>query len=151
MTLLKYRPIRYYCIGSASLAIDLCIFQIILLLGGTPVIAAVCSYAVAGVFHFTMNRIWTFKAFHRRAVLQVPAYGLVVATAWVITVCVVAWCTGVLHLNPLLAKFIAIGFTLPVGFFGHKYLTYGSGIIASAQAVSAQLAALVRSAEHYRE
>lgn len=149
MNLLRYRPIRYYCIGSASLAIDVCVFQFIVLLTGAPVLAAVCSYAVAGVFHFTMNRIWTFKAFHRSAVLQVPAYGLVVATAWVITVCIVAWCTGVPHLNPLVAKFIAIGFTLPIGFFGHKYLTYGSGVIASLQVLSGQLSTLVRGAQRH--
>jgi putative flippase GtrA len=34
----------------------------------------------------------------------------------------------VLHLNPLVAKLIAVAINFPLGFIGHRTLTFGSGL-----------------------
>ena len=137
--LLNYQPVRYYCVGATALFIDVCVFQTLILLGFVPVGAAALSYGAAGTVHFLSNRIWTFKAFHRTATAQVPAYAGVVLAAWVATVLIVGFCTANLHFSPLAAKFTAIAATVPMGFFGHKYLTFGIGLRSMANHLFARM------------
>ena len=140
--LLDYQPVRYYCVGATALFIDVCVFQTLVLLGFVPVGAAALSYGVAGTVHFLSNRIWTFKALHRTPTAQLPTYAGVVIAAWAVTVVVVGACTANLHFSPLAAKFTAIAATVPMGFFGHKYLTFGIGLRSLANHL---FAGLVRS------
>lgn len=123
--LLKYEPVRYYCMSAIAVIIDVGLFQSMVLFGITAVAAAACSYAVAGVVHFITSRIWTFQAFHSSTAMQLPAYVAVVCTAWVATVLTVALFTNGFHVSPLAAKFIAMAAVLPIGYFGHKYVTFG--------------------------
>ena len=123
-----YQPVRYYCVGATALFIDVCVFQTLVQLGAVPAGAAALSYAFAGTVHFLSNRIWTFKAFHRTTTAQLPTYSGIVIAAWAVTVLVVGVCTSRLHLSPLAAKFAAIAGTAPMGFFAHKYLTFGNSV-----------------------
>jgi putative flippase GtrA len=75
-----------------------------------------------------LNRIWSFQAYHRSISSQAAAYVFVYALIWVLTVVVVAYGTGVVGLTPWQAKIAAVIVTLPIGFLGHKYFTFGTGI-----------------------
>jgi putative flippase GtrA len=120
--------LRYYCMGIAAFVVDIALFQIGMLLGAVPVAATAVSTVAAGVTHFIGNRTWTFGAKHRSPFAQARTYAVVIGTAWMLAVAVVWYCTAVLHIAPLAAKLISIAVTTPIGFFGHKYLTYGNGI-----------------------
>lgn len=122
---------RYYCMGVAAFAVDITLFQIAMLSGARPVTAAAVSTVAAGVTHFIGNRKWTFRASHRSPFAQARTYGIVILTAWGLAVTIVWYCTAVLHMAPLAAKLTSIALTTPIGFFGHKYLTYGNGIRAA--------------------
>ena len=117
--------VRYCTVGTLAVALDVGLFRALLFFHGNPVVAAAIAYATVVLMHFTLNRAWSFRAFHRPAMVQAPRYGLVVGCTWLITIGVVAYCTSVLTLTPLQAKAAAIAVTLPIGFFGHKYITYG--------------------------
>lgn len=130
---------RYYCMSGAAFVVDLSLFQIGMWLGAAPVAAAAISTVAAGVTHFIGNRTWTFRAKHRSPIAQARTYAVVIGTAWVLAVAVVWYCTGVLHIAPLAAKLISIAATTPIGFFGHKYLTYGNGIRAALKACANRL------------
>lgn len=126
---------RYGIVGATALTVDVLSFQSLAAHGVAATLAAAISYPLAGVLHFTLNRAWTFAAFHRKAVRQIPAYVTVVGVGWLLTVAVVACCTLTLHMAPLAARAAAVIATIPIGFLGHKYVTYGKGVTASAMAM----------------
>lgn len=123
--------VRYYCMGVAAFAVDITLFQIAMLCGAIPVTAAAISTVAAGVTHFIGNRKWTFRATHRSPFAQARTYAIVILTAWGFAIAIVWYCTALLHMAPLAAKLASIALTTPIGFFGHKYLTYGNGIRAA--------------------
>jgi putative flippase GtrA len=134
---------KYVCLGCTALSIDLLAFQAFLHTGFPPAGAAAAAYVIAGCVHFTGNRIWTFRAFHRAPIVQLRSYLAVVCTAWCITIAVVGWGTALAHLSPIEAKLLAVALTLPVGFFGHKYVTYASGMRAALQRAGRYAAHLI--------
>lgn len=135
---LVYQIIRYYSISALALGIDLGLFQALIAAGRNAVMATTASYAVAAGFHFTVNRQWNFKAFHRPARRQLVTYGIIVVAAWAVNVAVIMLCTGRLGLAPLPAKLASVLVTLPMGFFGHKYLTYRHGITGAVRLLAAR-------------
>ena len=127
--------LKYYSVGALAVIIDVGLFQGLIRAGALPVAAAASSYAIAACAHFFLNRTWSFKAFHRSAASQATTYGFVVFVAWITTIGVVAFGTGFLHLTPILSKALALIVTLPMGFLGHRYLTFGSGLRAALRAM----------------
>jgi putative flippase GtrA len=122
------QAVRYYSVSAAALATDVALFQTGVLLGLPAGAAAACSYLVAALLHFFSNRLWSFRAFDRPAHAQLRTYAAVQCVSWAITVAVVTVFTGMLHLAPLAAKGVAVVTVLPIGFFAHKFLTFGRGI-----------------------
>ena len=118
---------KYYSVSVLALATDLALFQV----GTTAHVAAptagAVSYAVAALLHFTANRQWNFRNFDRSPLRQARTYAVIFVSAWAITVGIIAECTIVWHMQPLVAKLIAVAVTLPLGFLGHKHFTYGAG------------------------
>jgi putative flippase GtrA len=135
MSLLRYQPVRYYCIGFLAVSADVALYQSLVLAGAAPVISAIVAYGIIGSLHFLASRIWTFAAFHRPATSQVSAYVFVVACAWVATAFLVAWGVESLHESAIQAKLVAVLLTTPIGYFGHKYITFGRSHHASVQAL----------------
>lgn len=133
------QALRYYVVSAFAVAIDVSIFQVLAAGGAAAPVAAAISYPLAGAMHFTTNRSWTFGRPGRNAIAQIPAYLAVVATGWAATVAVVAYCTLSFHMPALPAKAAAMLVTLPIGFLGHKYITYGRGLRATVSAVVRRL------------
>lgn len=127
--------LRYYCVGALALGIDVLLFQGLIRASVSPVGAAAVSYAIAAGVHFFINRTWSFKAFDRSAISQARTYGFVLFVAWITTIGVVGLGTGVFHLTPIVSKAVAIIVTLPMGFLGHRYLTFGGGLRAALRVV----------------
>lgn len=125
---------RYYAVGALALGIDVTLFRGLIGASVPPVGAAALSYALAAGAHFLINRTWSFKAFDRSALSQARTYTAVLFVAWITTIAVVGFGTGVLHLSPLVSKALAIVVTLPMGFLGHRYLTFGAGVRAALRA-----------------
>jgi putative flippase GtrA len=138
---LTFQVIRYYSVGAFAVVVDVSLYQVLMQAHAAPPVAAAISGPVAAALHFALNRTWSFSAFHRPAAAQIPAYLFVYAWVWSITVLVVSYTTYDLHLAPLAAKAAAIGITLPIGFIGHKYLTYGTGLREAARMLSSRFAA----------
>lgn len=132
---LSHQLLRYCIVGLTAVSLDLCVFRVLTAHSVAPLLAAAASYPLATVVHFSANRSWTFNAYERRPLSQLPGYAGVVATGWGVTVSTVALCTGALHVSPLLAKLIAIAVTLPMGFLGHKHVTFGSGVVKTVRSL----------------
>ena len=147
MNLLRYQPVRYYCIGFLAVTADVALYQSLVFAGAAPVISAIVAYGIIGSLHFLVSRIWTFAAFHRSPTSQAGAYVFVVACAWVATALLVAWGVGSLHESPIQAKLVAVLLTTPIGYFGHKYVTFGKNRRASVQAVRLKIQAWRRNYE----
>ena len=121
---------RYLSIGGFVTCVDIGTFAV-LLRARWPLIAVITgSWALAVATHFSLNKYVNFRAHDRPTHRQAVTYGIVAGTTWLTTTAIVKGAVA-LGAPPLAGKAIAIAFNIPVGFLGHRYLTFGRGITAT--------------------
>jgi putative flippase GtrA len=118
----------YVAVGVIGTAVDFAFFWLLLRLHAQPAVAVTVAFAIATALQFFLNRHWSFRAFHRSALRQAGAYGVVVVASWLVNLTFVEAGIGVFHLTPLFAKALAIAPSAVLGFVGNRYLTFGRGI-----------------------
>jgi putative flippase GtrA len=123
--------LRYICIGGIVFVIAIGTFQLLLMSQVYRPLATTISYTIAAVVHFTLNKFFNFKNFDRSTANQLKTYLVVVVFCWLITLLIVETLVRSFGSSPLLALVVSIVVNIPVGFLGHRYFTFGSGIKAS--------------------
>ena len=78
--------------------------------------AVILAYAVSLLFHFTMNRVWTFQNTQGIRGPQIVRYVVMVMVNFCITVAAVNLSTRMLGLTPLVGLCAAIGATTVAGY-----------------------------------
>lgn len=119
---------RYLVIGGAAFVIDVGSFKMLLSLQRFVGVAATLSYLLAISLHFTLNKYVNFKAYDRRTTEQASTYLVVAFVCWCTTIAIVEGGVA-LGLSPMLAKLFAVAINFPIGFAGHRLLTFGPGIV----------------------
>ena len=120
--------IRYVAIGGFVFCVDVATFQALLRAGWILPAATSLSFTLAIATHFTLNRFLNFRNFERTIVQQLGTYLIVAAVALLIQNGAVLSGVYLLGWPPLLAKIAGIAINVPLGFLGHRYLTFGHGI-----------------------
>ena len=121
---------RYGSIGGFVTCIDVGSF-VLFLRAGWPLLAVItASLGLSLVAHFFLNKYVNFRAHDRPAHHQAVTYAIVAGTTWLTTTAIVKGAVA-FGAPPLLGKFLAIAFNVPIGFFGHRHLTFGRGIGAT--------------------
>lgn len=123
---------RYATIGGLVTAIDVGSFAIFLHAGWPLLLVITASWALAVGAHFSLNKYANFRAHDRPTHHQLASYAVVVGTVWVTTTAIVKGAV-VLGASPMIGKLVAIAFNVPIGFFGHRHLSFGRGIAATAR------------------
>lgn len=119
---------RYLAIGAFVFCVDVGSFQAFVRAGLFLPVATTTSFLLATVTHFTLNRFLNFRNFERSIIQQARTYVVVAGVALLIQNAAVLTGVYVFHLLPLLSKIIGIAINIPIGFLGHRYLTFGDGI-----------------------
>lgn len=122
---------RYLAIGGFVFAIEIASFQAFVHAGFLLPVATSLSFLLAVSAHFTLNRFFNFRNFERTIVQQAGTYAVVAAFALFVQNAIVQVGVHVLTLSPLAAKVAGIAVNVPLGFLGHRYLTFGRGIGAA--------------------
>lgn len=121
---------RYASIGGFVTCIDVGSF-VLFLRAGWPLLAVItASWGIALATHFSLNKYVNFRAHDRPTHHQVATYAIVAGATWLTTTAIVKGAVAI-GAPPLFGKFVAIAFNVPIGFFGHRYLTFGRGISAT--------------------
>lgn len=94
--------------------------------------ATILSLAIAFITHFTMNKHFNFRNFERSTGAQFVTYLVVAAFTTLVSIAVIETCVRVFGIAALVAKCIAVAVNIPIGFIGHKKLTFGQGLRALA-------------------
>ena len=123
--------IRYVAIGGFVFCVDVATFQALLRAGLILPAATSLSFLLAMATHFTLNRFLNFRNFERTIVQQLGTYLIVAAVALLIQNGAVLSGVYLLGWPPLLAKIAGIAINLPFSFLGHRYLTFGHGIVGT--------------------
>jgi putative flippase GtrA len=123
--------LRYVAIGGFVFLIDVGSFKLLFARGVILSIATVLSYLLAVATHFTLNRVYNFRNFERSVLQQARTYAVVAGFCLVVQLGVVEAGVRLLHLDPTLAKAAGVVVNIPLGFLGHRYLTFGHGIGAT--------------------
>ncbi|HZY99762.1 MAG TPA: GtrA family protein [Candidatus Baltobacteraceae bacterium] len=123
---------RYVFIGGFVTCLDLGSF-VLFLHAGWPLLAVItASWAIAVATHFSLNKYVNFRAHDRPTHQQMVTYAVISAVTWLTTIAIVKGAIS-LGASPVAGKVLAIAFNVPIGFFGHRYLTFGRGIVATAR------------------
>jgi putative flippase GtrA len=131
-TSLPFQLGRYATIGGFVTCIDVGSFALFLH-AGWPLLAVItASWGLALVTHFSLNKYVNFRVHDRPTHHQAATYAVVAGTTWFTTTAIVKAAVA-LGAPPLLGKVVAIAFNVPIGFFGHRHLTFGRGIAATAR------------------
>jgi len=118
--------IMYAAIGGFVMVVYLALFAGLAALRVPLLVATSAAYFTATAVHFTLNRYINFRRFDRSGFDQARTFATIIAVQWVVTLAVVNFLTthGV---RPTIAALVATIVNFPVGFFAHRYLTFGVG------------------------
>jgi putative flippase GtrA len=119
--------VRYATIGALAVATDLTCFQALVLLRVYLPVTTTIAFACGVIVHFSLNKVWTFRARGAPHAFQIAAYLTVLSASFVITQLVIETLVLAFHVVPIGAKIVAIVVQLPIGFFGHRYITFRDG------------------------
>jgi putative flippase GtrA len=121
---------RYLAIGAFVFCIDVATFAAFVDAHLILPAATSLSFGIATATHFTLNRVLNFRNFERTIVQQLGTYLIVAAICLAIQNAAVLVGVHLLLMPPLLAKIAGIAINIPIGFLGHRYLTFDRGIVA---------------------
>lgn len=125
---------RYAVIGGFVTCIDFGTFALALRAGWPLLGVITISWAFAVTTHFLLNKFVNFRAHDRPTHHQLVTYGAVAFTTWLTTTAIVKGAVA-FGAPPLLGKVFSIAVNVPIGFLGHRYLTFGRGIVATVRSV----------------
>lgn len=123
---------RYLLIGAVVFFLDMGIFTTLVHANAFLWIATLFAYSVAVCAHFLLNRYLNFRNFDRNLGNQLVTYLTIVSFSAVLTLAIIEFSVHWLGLTPIVSKLIAVAVNLPVGFLGHRYVTFGPGLRATA-------------------
>lgn len=121
----------YAAIGSFVFVLDTGSFQLLMNAHVTLAVAATFAYVFGVCAHFTLNRTLNFRNFERSLQGQLSTYLVIVACCYCISLGVIEAGFRLLHLTPLAAKVLSVAVNIPIGYVGHRYLTFSGGIRAA--------------------
>jgi putative flippase GtrA len=119
--------VRYVTIGTVAVIADLTCFQTLVLLRVFLPITTTIAFACGVLVHFTLNKLWTFRVKGAPHAFQIAAYLTVLSASFLVTQLVVETMVLGFHAVPIVARIVAVIVQLPVGFFGHRYITFRDG------------------------
>lgn len=120
--------VRYVAIGGFVFILDVGSFKLMYAHGVVLAVATTLSYVLAVCTHFTLNRAYNFRNFDRALWRQVRTYAVVATFCWIVQLGVVEGLFRLFHVDATLAKAVGVIVNIPIGFLGHRYLTFGDGI-----------------------
>jgi len=130
---------RYLTIGALVFCVEIAAFGVFVKAGLVLPAATSFSFLIATSTHFTLNRFFNFRNFDRTMLQQARTYVVIAGVALIIQNAVVLAGVHLLGLTPVAAKIVGIALNIPLGFLGHRYLTFGAGIVAVVRRYQAAL------------
>jgi putative flippase GtrA len=121
----------YAAIGSFVFVLDAGSFVLLMRAHVTLACAATLAYILGVCAHFTLNRTLNFRNFQRSLHGQIGTYLVVVGFCYCISLGVIEAGFRLLHLTPFIAKVVSVAVNIPIGYVGHRYLTFSGGIRAA--------------------
>lgn len=121
----------YAAIGSFVFVLDAGTFVLLMRAHMTLARAVTLAYVLGVCAHFTLNRTLNFRNFERSLHGQMGTYLVVVGCCYCISMGVIEAGFRLFHLAPFVAKTISVAVNIPIGYVGHRYLTFRGGIRAA--------------------
>jgi len=118
----------YLFIGGITFCVDMGTFLVLIYLFNLlrPLSSSI-AFLLGLACHFSLNKYFNFKSFERVIYQQLRTYIFVVGINLLVTVIVIEILCGLLNILPFYAKCGAVAVNIPIGFLGHKYLTFSEG------------------------
>lgn len=119
------RIIKFGLVGGMNTLVDYAVFAALTqLLGVYFVIAQIISYACGLANSYFFNSKWTFKADGERNLNVLARFVVVNLAALGVSIGILALCKQLGLSNELLAKLVAIPFSLAVNFIGNRLFVF---------------------------
>lgn len=120
--------LKYIAVGGASAAIEFSLFSLFYIMLAWPLLVAnSCALAITLVFHFNMQKRWTFRD-SQSTRRQLPRYLLMVSLAAVMNNGLMYLFVVVLGIVALLAKVLQIGLVFGFTFSFSRLIVFSSQV-----------------------
>ncbi len=125
VSLLQIEAVKYVVVGGITAIIYVGIFSMLTTgLGLEYRLGISLAYVAAVLFHYHMNRIYTFKAMSSSQIYQVSTYGLLLAVNYGINLLVAYLCITMAGMNPFFGAIIAMVSTVFTGYNVSKFIVF---------------------------
>lgn len=124
----------YFFIGAAATIMDWGVFWVLIdPLSWHYELALVFSYVTAGIFHFTANKMITFKCASKQIGSQYVIYIFLTLSALLVSMLFMAVLVNFLLLNSVFARILTTLLMLVPNYLLHKHLTFSKKIFIQPQ------------------
>lgn len=112
--------------GSTGIVQFLVLFLTLDVLSWSYQLASIVAYIISLVFHYTLNRLFTFKASGKPSPAELFRYSIMIAMNALITFAVTICSVEVLQLGVYVGTILAISATVGITFLTSKYWVFRS-------------------------
>lgn len=123
----KARFIGYACIGCVVLCVDIFTLRALLLLKAPREGAVALAFLAAMAVQFTLNRWLNFRSSNGTLYVQVLWYLIITGANITLSIVLIDALVLSIGVDTLIAKVITLPITVPLGYLGHSYFTFGKG------------------------
>lgn len=120
----RHQIAKYATVGTIAAIID---FGVLFLLtdefGLYYLASATCSFILAAIVNFILNRNWTFQSNGQKR-KQFPVFLMVATSGLLINVNIMYFSVERLGMYYLMAKVLSSGIVIMWNFFGNKFITF---------------------------
>ena len=123
-----FKPfIKYGIVGASTALIYFALMWILdVFFGFTYFIVITLAYLIATIFHFFLNKYFTFNVSEGFFYRQITRYFIILILNYVITLFIVTICVKIFHLSPYLGVCFSLLITMFLGFILGRYWIFES-------------------------
>jgi putative flippase GtrA len=115
----------FLVVGALAMLVNLSIFSVLWEYVHLKYLLAVAiAYIIAVLFHFSLNRRYTFRAYQKNMFVQLPKYVVMIGINLGLSLIVADFCVRILKLSPYLGVILSIGATTGLGYMLSRYWVF---------------------------
>lgn len=117
--------IRFLSVGATTYLLTMLAFELIhRQIPGNPKVSATGSYFIGTAYHFTMNRLFTFRNRHDPLIAQLLKYAALTAINCLLTVSLFQILLRQIHARPLIPFALSVATTTVTGYLVMQFWVF---------------------------
>lgn len=119
------KPIRFLFVGATTYLLTMLAFELVhSQIPGNPNVSATGSYFIGTAYHFTMNRLFTFRNRHDPLIPQLLKYAALTTINYLLTLSLFQIMIRQIHARPLIPFALSVAATTVTGYLVMQFWVF---------------------------